>query len=415
VTAPTGSDGADRRAERVVVAEGPDLPFDPSSTEIEAPIARPGAPRSSSAAVPESFMELDFDDVRGVDWETLEALPVDRRHEPSQRELEIIAALWRYRVLFGTQIWRRWWGGATLRAAQLGLSKMTQAGWIRRGSFATARRGSNQRMYLVTRDGFEIARDRLGREGPYIDPGAEWRDTQVSDPRRLLRDLRANGWAMALETLAPHAVMHWRGARDARMRPPRRRVRSEFLDLRPQDVTVGGSRQIEGIDLPRFEPVAPDAAVEIRLAVPGAPLRFDLLIEIEHGRGGASREAKLRRYDALVTGWARLLDRYQMLKTPPVVVLVAEDEPSARNIVKLADRVVTGRLAKVGEDELEWPYPGRRGIFVVCERDVHMGSLAAYQLPERPPEVRVRLDGSRARECRPRQVELVERRLLRLK
>jgi hypothetical protein len=257
-----------------------------------------------------------------------------------------------------------------------------------------------------------VARDRLGRHGPYLDPDAEWREPQLKDPRRLLRALHANGWVLALEAHAPAAVVAWRGPRDARLLPPRRRVRGEWLDLRPQDVTVGGSRQVEGIELGRLEPVAPDAAVEVRLGVPGAPLRVDLLVEVERGHGGASREAKLRRYDALVTGWARLLDRYQMLKTTPMVVFVAEDEPSALALVRLADRVLTGRLAKVGEGELEWPYPGRRGLFVVCERDIHMGSLTAFQVPERPPESRVRLEGSRARECGPRRVQLIEPRLL---
>jgi hypothetical protein len=72
-------------------------------------------------------------------------------------------------------------------------------------------------------------------------------------------------------------------------------------------------------------------------------------------------------------------------------------------------------LAKAGEDESEWPCPGRRSLFVVSERDVHMGSLDALALPERPPELRERLDGPGGRACHPRRVRLVEPKLLKLR
>jgi hypothetical protein len=41
-----------------------------------------------------------------------------------------------------------------------------------------------------------------------------------------------------------------------------------------------------------------------------------------------------------------------------------------------------------------------------------MASLQAWQVPEQPPEVRVRLGGHKAKPCRPRRVHLVEPRLL---
>jgi hypothetical protein len=367
------------------------------------------------AEVPESYTELDLDDVRGIDWDEA---PVDERaasYEPTHRELQILAALWEHGVLFATQIHRRWWSGSTLRAAQQGLNKMTRAGWVRRCRFSTSQRGAQQRMYVLAQGGFELARQRMGPGGPYIDAKAEWREPQTHDPRRLLGDLHANGWVMALQALAPRSIVDWRGRRAARLLPPRRKVRGEWLDQRPQDVIVGSTRQLDGIDVPRFETVSPNGAVEVRLAVDGSPLRFDLLVELERGRRSAALEAKLQRYDAFITGWSRLLDRYKTLKTPPVVVFVAEDEPSALSLVKLADRVVTGRLAKVGEDEAKWPYPGRRGVFVVCERDVHLGSLAAYALPELPPDLREAREGKDARECRPRHVHLIEPKLLDLK
>ena len=81
-------------------------------------------------------------------------------------------------------------------------------------------------------------------------------------------------------------------------------------------------------------------------------------------------------------------------------------------LVRIADRTVTARLAKPGAEETEWPHPARRGMFFVEEREIHVGSLQAYQLPELPPDMRERMEGKKARACRPRRVHLIEPRLL---
>lgn len=402
--------------EEVVRTPGHELPAmpDPATAGVDLPVApllRGGA-GDSGGPLPESFTELDLDEVRGLDWEDVEPLPEGERHEPSERELEILAMLWNCRVLFARQVWRRWWGSSTLRSAQLGLQRMAKAGWIKPGRFALRQRGSQQRMYVLTQAGFELAQQRTNRRGAYVDPKAEWREPQLNDPRRLLRDLHVAGWVLALEQVAGRAFSDWRGPRDAKLRPPRRRVRGEWLDLRPEDVTVGASRRVDGLPSAPFEAVTPGAAVELRLRVGGEQLRLDLLVDFERGRGGAAREAKLQRYDGMLTGWARMLDRYKLLGQPPVVVLVAEDEPSALSIVRLADRLLTGRHAKAGESEAEWPYPARRALFVACERDIHLGSLAAWQLPELPPDARERLGAAGSRAGQPRRVELIESRLL---
>jgi hypothetical protein len=79
---------------------------------------------------------------------------------------------------------------------------------------------------------------------------------------------------------------------------------------------------------------------------------------------------------------------------------------------RCADRVVTARLAKAGEEEGDWPCPGRKAMFFALERDIHEGSLEALQLVEHPPDVRVRLGGRGERECRPWRVHIIEPRLL---
>jgi hypothetical protein len=158
--------------------------------------------------------------------------------------------------------------------------------------------------------------------------------------------------------------------------------------------------------------VTPDATLELRIAVGDSPLRLDLLIEYDRTRSAAASEDRLRRYDGLISAWAGMLDRYRALGTPPVAVFVCEDERRALGLLRAADKAVTARLAKAGTDEAEWPHPGRRAMFFVAERDVHLGSLQAFQLPEQPPDVRVRLHGRKAASCHARRVHIVEPRLL---
>ena len=384
------------------------LDFD--ATSIDNPNERP-APEPPRGA-PDSYTELDFDDVRGLIWDKVTVIPSDRRHEPTKRELEILAALHGYRVLFATQLWRRWWPGSSLRAAQQGLNRMAKGGWVRRFKFQLGERGAQQRVYCLRRDGFELAQRHSGRRGPYIDPGAKWREAEIGDPRRVLRDLRVNGWVLAFEQIAGKAMVRWRGGRDGRLQPPRQRERGNWVDLTPAKLDIEGSRRLSGYDSAAFEPVSPDATLELRIDLGDSPLRFDLLVEIDRSGNTASIEERLRRYDGLISGWAARIDRYRAFGTLPAVVFVCEDERARDRLVRIADRAVAARHAKAGTPEAEWPFPGRGAMFFALERDVHMGSLAALQLPEFPPDVRTKLEGPNAEECRPRQVQIVEPRLL---
>ena len=361
---------------------------------------------------PDSLTELDLDDVRGMSWDKVTPLPADQRRDPTHRELEILAALWSHRFLFATQIKRRWWPDASDRAAQQVLMKMARAGWVRRFKFMVGERGAQQRVYCLTRLGFDVAQAHSGPRGPYVHGEETWREPQINDPRRILRDLHTNGWVLALHDRAGRSFVRWRGPRDGRLRPPRRRDRGEWVDLKPAEVTVG-ARQLRDYDAPKFEPVSPDATVELRISAGADAQRVDLLVEMHRQHGAQAAEEKLRRYDGLLSGWAPMLDRYQTLGTPPLVVFVCEDERARDALVRIADRVVVARLAKAGIEETEWPCPGRKAMYFVLERDMHLGSLEALQLPEHPPELRVRLGGREQREVRPWRVHIVEPRLLR--
>ena len=78
--------------------------------------------------------------------------------------------------------------GSSLRAAQQGLNRMAKAGWVRRFKFQLGERGAQQRVYCLTRLGFELAQEHAGRRGAYIDPEATWRepviDRAAADPAR---------------------------------------------------------------------------------------------------------------------------------------------------------------------------------------------------------------------------------------
>ena len=248
-------------------------------------------------------------------------------------------------------------------------------------------------------------------DGNYIPGDLTWREPQISDPRRILRDLHVNGWMLALEQVCDRSFVRWRGPRDGRLLPPRRKVRGEWLDIRPTEVTVGG-RQLRDYTAAKFEPVTPDATAELTLAVGESPLRLDLLIEFERFSSPASAEDRLRRYDGLISGWAAMLDRYRELRTPPVVVFICEDDRAQQRLIRIADKVVTARLAKAGAEEADWPCPARKAMFFALERDVHMGSLEALQLPEHPPDVRARLGRPGERDCSPWRIHIIEPRLL---
>lgn len=409
-TATSNEAGSPAEDDGTVVAAGVALDFDPTAASIDRSNER--APVRSAVELPETFTELDIEGVTGLIWDRVTPTPADSRHEPSTRELEILAALWSYRVLYATQIRRRWWGDSSLRAAQAGLNRMAKAGWVRRFKFQRQERGAQQRAYVLTRLGFDIAQERMGRHGTYIHPEATWREPQLTDARRILRDLRVNGWVMAFEHRSGKVMRRWRGPRDSKLEPPRKRIRGDWRELAPADIVVGANHKLRDYEPYKFESISPDATLELHIPTGGSALRFDLLVELDRGRSAAASEDRLRRYDGLISGWAGALDRYRTLGTPPTVVFVCDDERSALALLKIADRVVTARLAKPGTEETEWPHPARRNMFFVAERDIHLESLEALQLPELPPDLRVKLLGRNHRQLNPRRVHIIEPRLL---
>jgi hypothetical protein len=316
--------------------------------------------------------------------------------------------------MFANQIWRRWWEDSSQRAAQQGLQRLASAGWVNRFKFQVGERGAQQRVYCLTKEGFEQARGQPGRHGDHIAADATWRAPGTGEPRRILRDLHVNGWVLALRQVAGRSFGAWRGPLEGRLQPPRRRGRGGDSDtVRPSQVILGSNHRLQGFSGDHFEPVSPDATVELRVSNGQSRTRVDLLIDLDRSRGFEATEQRLIAYDGLISGWAGMTGRYRKGDIAPMVVFVSEDERSLLRLLKIADNALTTRVAKAGTDELSWPHPGRHGILFAVERDIHEGSLQALALPELPPQVRVQAGGLEASVCRPRRVQIIDPSLLR--
>ena len=213
-------------------------------------------------------------------------------------------------------------------------------------------------------------------------------------------------------------MLHGAGAARGRAGSSRRagEVRGEWVDLRPRDVVVGASHKLHDYAPDRFGPVSPDATLELRIPIGESPLRFDLLVEIDHGAQRSRRaEDRLRRYDGLISGWAGMLDRYKALGTPPMVVFVCEDErrreeagagsPTGSLTARLASR---GPRRPSGRTRAGGRSSSRSSATSTSSRS---RAVQLPELPARPPRA-PHARQARPRRCDPRRVHLIEPKLI---
>jgi hypothetical protein len=157
-----------------------------------------------------------------------------------------------------------------------------------------------------------------------------------------------------------------------------RPVGLEDVNREINDYTNAGYLRLE-----HFRPVVPDAT--LTLYIDAEDREFDVLVEFDRTRRPVKNLDKLRRYDALLTAWWRLHERYRGAAEPPAVVFVCPDEDAVFGLMRAADDELTGRLANPSEHPNHWASPGRDRTMFVAERDVHDGSLRARMLPRLPP------------------------------
>ncbi|MGI8805438.1 MAG: replication-relaxation family protein, partial [Thermoleophilaceae bacterium] len=362
---------------------------------------------AGGAAVPESYTELDFNDPYDLEWEPLTDQP--RRLEPKREHLEALAALHRLRIAYGSQLRRLGWPRAGDTVHKRLLRELAGAGWVDRGFIRQKGAGGRpKRFYALTKAGFAVVEGRPGPRGPRIRRGASWKSMDAEGYRTAIHDLHVAGWLIAFHQLAGRFVLDWHGEQHGQV-APERLVGDKWRRIGPDDVELELHRGVRNLKLDTFQSIKPDLTIELRLPTE-APRRLDLLVELDRSRDPTTDHnvRKFHRHDALLTAWWRAHPRYRGHGEAPIVVFVLEDEPTARKFVRRADSEVTGAIARVGAGRETWDYPGRRGMFFCCERDVHIGTLRAWRLPELPPEVRPK----RGRRVEPEQVELIPRRLL---
>jgi hypothetical protein len=141
-------------------------------------------------------------------------------------------------------------------------------------------------------------------------------------------------------------------------------------------------RRPRDLQLERFAPLFPDATASLYSHSIGGEL--DLLIELDRTRRPTKNVDKLRRYDAFLTAWCRLTDHRHAAELPRVV-FVCPSEQQALSLMRVADREVTGRLARPGTRPDTWESPGRERMLFAAEEDVHEAFTSAWMLPRHAP------------------------------
>jgi hypothetical protein len=310
---------------------------------------------------------------------------------PQARDLEIIRALWRYRFLLTSQIARDWWPGKSLYAAQRRLLRMTAAGWVTRFRPRLSK-GKHEWIYELDRKGFELGKKWRGLEGPYVDPDAKWRPRHVTEYSVVAHDLQVNAWVMAYRQLAAEAMLDWRGPDEGRLDVPKTYEDRRYRPVTDHDASreLPNYRRVRDLKLDHFAPVFPDATITLYSDERGTEL--DLLVELDRTRRPTKNLTKLRRYDAFLSAWWRLTERYQHVAACPYVVFVCPGEDEAMSLMRAADSEVTGRHASPGTAPDTWRSPARERMLFAAEEDVHDGFAGAWALPRRAPGEREEAD-----------------------
>jgi len=331
---------------------------------------------------PLSYAVVHRTDVTRIVWDKLPRDPaVAERLEPQARDLEIVRALWRYEVLLLTQLWQWWWPGSDVRAARKRLKQLAEAGWLRRFQLRRPRNG-HEHGYVIARHGCLAGQSHRGPDGTYIPTDARWQERSLADYRVLEHLLQTNAWVLAYRARVGEHVVDWRGEHEGRLEVPTKLSEGRRVPVVARDLKLERYMRVRDLRLKDFAPVCPDATVTMEM--PAADRSFDLMIELDRTQRPAKNFDKFRRYDALITGWWKAVERYRRMRESAAVVFVCVDEEQAFSFMRAADKEVTGRLATPGTPESSWARPGRERMLFAAERDVHEGNLRAWKLPAEP-------------------------------
>jgi hypothetical protein len=248
-------------------------------------------------------------------------------------------------------------------------------------------KGKHEWIYQLDRKGFELAKRSWGLDGPYIDSDAKWRPRHVTEYSVVEHDLQLNAWVFAYRGIVGENLIDWLGPEQGRIDVPttydRDKRRFRRVDL--QDATLAGDsyHHPRALQLDHFGPLFPDATLTLYRNSIGAEV--DLLVEFDRTRRATKNVDKLHRYDAFLTAWCAMTDRYRHAKELPCVIFVCPGEREAQSLMRVADREVTGQYSGYGRPPRNgWPHPGRERMLFVAEEDAHDGLALAWSLPRNP-------------------------------
>lgn len=351
------------------------------------------------------------------------ASAASRPLEPT--DLEILTWLAEMRVAFSTQIARRWYPKVTRDTLNRYLRKLFDAGLVSRFQFVYENGAGSPACYVVTDAGIRAAQTTFGPRGTYLNPRSAAVAPDLRDPagRSPRHDLHVSGWMLALIDAFDGRVFNVRGPQSAHLPAPRRRTRTGWVPLGPDDIhllsddgaflhsfkSTDGNGRLVTADA--FRSITPDAAAELQLPGRGNR-RQELLVEVDLTERPSKQRGKFERFDHFLTGWWTELDRYRTHMGLPIVVFVAANQEQVLQFLAAADEALIARLAIPGTPTSTWRYPARERILFVAEADVHEGNLDGLRVPALPIDVREQLsDGTRdglaaARVCRPRATNL---------
>ncbi|MFZ1156058.1 MAG: replication-relaxation family protein [Solirubrobacteraceae bacterium] len=369
--------------------------------------SRPPAAEALPSRPAESYSELvDLKSAHSVRW--VKSSGASLTLDPEPLDIEILALIASMRHVLSSQIHRRFNEGRAVTTTQRRLKRLSDAGLVARFQFHRRDGGGVPMCYSITPDGLHLsrqhggpqARETLSGEGHQKNDPSPYNSSSPTGERLLQQarhDVRATGWALAVERALADGLLSLRGPEESMISPSLRSRSSERVMLAPTDLCLPGGRTPHDflltadsgvrVEVERFQSIRPDAVLRHK---GGHELIVELDDRLPEGKGAG----KLERYDHFLAGWSTNMARYARLGAElPIVAFACRDRSRARECARLADRVLTACRAYAGEYPCDWEYPGRERIVYVSERDAHEGLLCAWGVPRLPPDVRVAAAG----------------------
>jgi protein involved in plasmid replication-relaxation len=402
----------------------------------ERPAAGAG-PEPAPGQPDESYRELvALRGAQSVRWPKPKLSP--SKLDPEPLDLEILELLGELRHLLSSQIHRRFNPTRVATTTQRRLKRLADAGLVARFQLHRGDGGGTPMCYALTAAGRELCARRSGPAGAGGDPRAglaaglgadadalsggqaepmpatSGRTAEQRLLEQALHDVRAAGWALALERALGGARLGLLGPERSPILPPSRPAGEGRRMLALGELALPGGRtphdflrtDADGrrVEVERFQSVRPDVTIAAGERGERAS-RGELLVELDDRLPQGARAAKLERYDHFLTGWSTQLRRYRDGALPQVL-FVCRDRARARACARAADQVLTAARAYAGEYPSSWEYTARERIAFAAEPDVYAGVLCAWRTPTLPPDVRAAAGDPAAREPLLREVEI---------